>query len=87
MQLIWVLVSTNDVLNNWIIMVLKKCKRIPIKKESIIGLEGRLKILWVEKYSKSIGITVLKYWYNWINSKTRGVWILEYLLPVYNHTI
>ena len=48
------------------------------------GLEGRLKILWVEKYSKSIGITVLKYW---INSKTRGVWILEYLLPVYNHTI
>ena len=54
MQLIWVLVSTNDVLNNWIIMVLKKCKRIPIKKESIIGLEGRLKILWVEKYSKSI---------------------------------
>ena len=84
MQLIWVLVSTNDVLNNWIIMVLKKCKSIPIKKESILGLEGRLKILWVEKYSKSIGITVLKYL---INSKTRGVWILEYLLPVYNHTI
>ena len=54
MQLIWVLVSTNDVLNNWIIMVLKKCKRIPIKKESIIGLEGRLKILWVEKYSKTV---------------------------------
>ena len=79
MQLIWVLVSTNDVLNNWIIMVLKKCKRIPIKKESIIGLEGRLKILWVEKYSKSIGITVLKYW---INSKTRGVWILEWHLHV-----
>ena len=87
MQLIWVLVSTNDVLNNWIIMVLKKCKRIPIKKESIIGLEGRLKILWVEKYSKSIGITVLKYL---INSKTRGVWIWNgicMLLPVYNHTI
>ena len=79
MQLIWVLVSTNDVLNNWIIMVLKKCKRIPIKKESIIGLEGRLKILWVEKYSKSIGITVLKYL---INSKTRGVWILEWHLHV-----
>ena len=79
MQLIWVLVSTNDVLNNWIIMVLKKCKRISIKKESIIGLEGRLKILRVEKYSKSIGITVLKYW---INSKTRGVWILEWHLHV-----
>ena len=26
MQLIWVLVSTNDVLNNWIIMVLKNAK-------------------------------------------------------------
>ena len=54
MQLIWVLVPTNDVLYNWIIMVLEKCKRIPIKKESIIGIEGRLKILWVEKYSKSV---------------------------------
>ena len=54
MQLIWVLVPTNDVLYNWTIMVLEKCKRIPIKKESIIGIEGRLKILWVEKYSKSV---------------------------------
>ena len=54
MQLIWVLVPTNDVLYNWTIMVLKKCKRIPIKKESIIGIEGRLKILWVDKYSKSV---------------------------------
>ena len=34
MQLIWVLVPTNDVLYNWIIMVLGKCKRIAIKKKS-----------------------------------------------------
>ena len=33
MQLIWVLVSTNDVLNNWIIMVLRKCKKGAEKRE------------------------------------------------------
>ena len=76
MQLIWVLVSTNDVLNNWIIMVLKKCKRIPIKKESIIGLEGRLKILWVEKYSK----TVLLCWSTGLTQRLEvsGFWNIYY---------
>ena len=88
MQLIWVLVPTNDVLYNWIIMVLEKCKRIPIKKESIIGLEGRLKILWVEKYSKScVLVRGLRYRYcaevhfffvYWINTKDSRLRCLDF---------
>ena len=45
-----------------------------------MSFKGRLKILSVEKYSKSCLLyLVLKYW---INSKTRSVWILEWHLHV-----
>ena len=56
MQLIWVLVPTNDVLYNWIIMVLKKMQKNSYKKREHYWHRRALK--------NSLGGKIFKkYWY------------------------